>query len=693
MSGTAQQQATRAHIRPSAPHPAWAQTAQQQAATEYIRPSGQRPAWAIFPVNERKSPITAHGFNDATRDPDQIMAWWMAHPSANIGIPTGEINGIVVIDVDKNHAPGVDGEDTLQGLEAGAMGKLPETVEVLTPNGGRHLYFKYPANAKKPIKSVTGPKMTRPIQGIDIRANGGYVVAPPSILAETGKSWEWELSSDPIDTPLAELPAPWVQWITFQQEWPWDKWPRKIEQGARNETLFSFTASMRAQSYPEDKMAKELRAYNALACKPPLDGSELTKILQSVLKYPAGTSLQQMGIKQQRPRMTVEALTDEIHKRGWDVRHNVISGEYETIGKTASGRTINPDDLVTLLHDGLGDTYRGATLDAIRQYVGYIAREHAYNPVIEYISAATWDGVDRLPEVYDLLGITGDQLSMALTRKWLLQCVALLYNDQDNPYGAAGCLVLNGPQGAGKTSFFRHLALRDVWFGEGLSIDDHDKDTTRRIITRWISELGEVESTLKSDVEKLKAFITSTTDRYRLPYGREDTVALRRTSMCATCNSDRYLIDPTGNRRWWSIPLTQTIPYAAIQELDALQVWAQINAMIYPMTRAQRSECYQLSQAEQQALATRNGDFTKFVKAQTEVEDILTQYRERKSSAPVSEMTVSEFKDTWAEYLRPYSAQQISAALRACGVEIKRTKTGAKLAISDWLASHGENDM
>jgi putative DNA primase/helicase len=286
--------------------------------------------------------------------------------------------------------------------------------------------------------------------------------------------------------------------------------------------------------------------------------------------------------KSAKTRLTIEALAEELAMRGIAVKYNLINCEYEIMGRTDAGFTMSQDDLLARMHNALTDLYKGATFETLAAYINFIAREHRYNPVLEALEAVTWDGVDRLPQLYALMGLEADSLSQALVRKWLMQSVALLFNDAADPFGADGCLVLNGAQGAGKTSLFRHLALRDAWFGEGLTVNDRDKDTTRRIVTTWIAELGEVESTLKSDISALKAFVSASIDHYRLPYGRADVVAPRMTSLCATCNSDRYLIDPTGNRRWWSVPFSRMIPRAELVALDALQRWAQIFAEVAP---------------------------------------------------------------------------------------------------------------
>ena len=549
-----------------------------------------------------------------------------------------------MLDVDKNHTPGVDGEETLKELEA-KLGPLPETVEVLTPSGGRHLYFKYPAGEYDFRNYHDNENKTLP--GIDIRANGGYVVAPPSKF--NGCNYEWEVSSYPNECDMAELPEAWKQWLIGLCA----KFilPEAAPQGTRNDTLFKYGASLRAKgTAPEEIRAKSREAL------------ELVDGAAGVAEAAAGHL------------RNLAALASELQARGYIVRYNVITAEYETTGRTEAGRVMSQDDLITVLHDALTNNYKGVTFDTLAQYVSYLARENEYNPVLELLRRTKWDGRDRIPELYALIGVENDTLSQKLILRWLYQTVALLYNDAADPFGADGCLVFNGPQGVGKTSLLRHLAMRDAWFGEGCSIDDRDKDTTRRVHTKWISEFGELESTLKSDISKLKAFVSAGVDRYRLPYGKADIVAARHTSLAATCNSERYLIDPTGNRRWWSVPITRTIKRTELEALDALQLWAQIFQQIDPLDYHAKAASFRLAEGEREQLAQRNGAYEKPLKGQIEVEDILAQAE--RDNLPVKEMTVSEFKAQWPA-LKNYAANQISAALKACKIELTRKKNGS----------------
>lgn len=372
-------------------------------------------------------------------------------------------------------------------------------------------------------------------------------------------------------------------------------------------------------------------------------------------------------------RLTLEEFDSILQATGFSVRLNLITGRYDTEGKTPKGRPAELDDLVAMFQDRLTDYYKGVSTKLLEQDIAFLAREHQYNPILEWLQTVTWDGVDRIQQVYELLGITDDELSKTLVYKWLLQAVALLFNGENGqkPFGAEGCLTLKGEQGCGKTSFFRHIGLD--WFGEGKAIDDRDKDTKRRVVTKWITELGEVETTLKSDLEDLKNFITAKEDEYRLPYGRDDVRQPRRASMCATCNSDRYLIDTTGNRRWWTVPINRMIPWKDINALDASQLWAQIYAIVAPLPYDQKGDCFRLTEDEQNQLAIRNGDYEKPSKGQDEVADILA--RADRDGLRWQEMTISEFKSLWP-VLHPYGSGVIGTALKRCGITSRHTKRG-----------------
>jgi hypothetical protein len=130
---------------------------------------------AVFPLGPRtKTPATKRGFYDATTNPETIRRFWRV-TDRNIGIATGAMSGIWILDID----PG--GEDRLGRLEA-EHGTLPPTRNVITGSGGRHLWFKY----TEPMQCSAG----RVAPQIDVRGDLGYCVAPPSIH-ENGYRYEW----------------------------------------------------------------------------------------------------------------------------------------------------------------------------------------------------------------------------------------------------------------------------------------------------------------------------------------------------------------------------------------------------------------------------------------------------------------------------------------------------------------------
>ncbi len=144
----------------------------------------------VFPCEPGgKRPLTYNGFWDATTDAPSVTAWWRRWPDANVGVPTGERSGLLVLDIDSD----AGGPDSLVLLER-ANGQLPRTAKARTGGGGMHVFFKYPAGEM--VRNSAG----RLGPGLDVRGEGGYVVVPPS---RTQIAYEW------LDkAPLAE--ATWL---------------------------------------------------------------------------------------------------------------------------------------------------------------------------------------------------------------------------------------------------------------------------------------------------------------------------------------------------------------------------------------------------------------------------------------------------------------------------------------------------
>ncbi len=145
--------------------------------------------WPVFPCHRDKTPATTHGFRDATTDPDRIRRWWAGHPHDSIGVACGPA-GLVVIDIDV--AKG--GLASWQRLKA-AHGIDDETLTSLTGGGGWHLLYRVPERFRgRNSAGKLGP-------GVDVRANGGYIIVPPS-GHPSGREYVWDPDRGHLDPIL-----------------------------------------------------------------------------------------------------------------------------------------------------------------------------------------------------------------------------------------------------------------------------------------------------------------------------------------------------------------------------------------------------------------------------------------------------------------------------------------------------------
>lgn len=239
---------------------------------------------AVFPIKPKgKEPLTAHGFKDATWNTQQIESWWTQWPSANIGIATGSRSGgILVIDLDIDENRGIDGRETLKAWEA-EYGKLPENTWLsITGRGGYHYFYRIQGE----IKNRAGL-----YDGVDIRGDGGYIVAPPSIHPN-GRGYEWE--QGPEDGPLAEADGKVMEFLSgksFENLGQPFEVPDQIPEGERTNTLMRLLCSQQAKGLSDEAIRAAIRAENEAKCSPPLTDEELEKTVFPALKrYQKGTA-------------------------------------------------------------------------------------------------------------------------------------------------------------------------------------------------------------------------------------------------------------------------------------------------------------------------------------------------------------------------------------------------------------------
>lgn len=205
-----------------------------------------------------------------------------------------------------------------------------------------------------------------------------------------------------------------------------------------------------------------------------------------------------------------------------------------------------------------------------------IAIQHAYHPVRDKLAGIQWDGVDRLPCVTDcLVGETPVALKRLLFERWAIGAVQAVIAEV--PSSQQGVLVLQGNQGLGKTRWLESMTpgVKGAHLG-GEQLDPHSVDSVRKVTAAWICELGELDGTFKRDMPALQAFITRADDTYRIPYATTGRKYARRAAFTATVNNPEYLTNTHGNRRWFTISVTQMLP---LDGIDMWQFWAQMAQM------------------------------------------------------------------------------------------------------------------
>lgn len=233
--------------------------------------------WSVIPVRPRdKRPLLRWQlYQHQHAAPEEVRAWFARWPDANIGVVTGAISALVVMDVDPQHG----GAQGLAELER-EHGPLPATVESATGGGGRHLYFAHPGGV---VHNTVGL-----VAGIDIRGDGGYVVAPPSTHA-SGTRYRWRDGHGPGERGVADMPD-WLQhrltgsgrraghslahWRALVRE--------GVGEGERNNTVASFSGHLLCHGVDPGVVQELLLCWNAVRCRPPLSDDEVIRTVESI---------------------------------------------------------------------------------------------------------------------------------------------------------------------------------------------------------------------------------------------------------------------------------------------------------------------------------------------------------------------------------------------------------------------------
>ena len=334
------------------------------------------------------------------------------------------------------------------------------------------------------------------------------------------------------------------------------------------------------------------------------------KIINDLKSYKIDLSIYQ------GKKLSLEALIDILDFNKITVRDNEITKDVEITGLPTIYSNDSPEKKLPIILKNICDKYNiKCTIKDIENELILISDINRYNPMADILTKNEWDGQDRFPILFEVLGIS-DNLSKTLIRKWFWQTTMIVFNTLENPFGIDGVLTLQGPQGIGKTRFIRNIAMNSKWFKEGAIIDLNIKDSIIEATKGFIVEVGELDNTLRKKQSAVKAFLSNTMDEVRIPYGHKSIKKPRRTSFCATVNPQEFLIDDTGNRRFWVIPVTSIDN----DKLEALgkewckQLWIQAYNEV-----KDNPQSFRLTPAERLELNKKNNNFMDFSKGEEEI--------------------------------------------------------------------------
>ncbi len=566
--------------------------------------------WHVFPCsNKNKQPLTKNGFHVATTDEKTIREWWTKWPNAMIGVACGK-SGIVVIDIDiKDNR---NGALTWESIKTENI----VSVEQKTQSGGRQIILKAsPNQSLKQGADVNG------YHGIDIRNKGGYIIVAPSVMLSKNK-YEWLVDQSPFDMDPVETPD-WVVTL-FGDEGKRTRFeiPAKTKAGSRDTTVFKMACSLKSRNdMPFDQVLAAVRAYNQTQCDPPLDDSIVIKKVESAFSYKDIPLEMVEGLEElydDKPSQLEYSTVDDIQRLNskdvkWDYvktkkneekklatsfrnmlnilrvsqdlyniyRFNEFSKDIDIVKyhkwmnkSVYPGKTVDDEDIMDL-KGYLSDKYGfQPSTTTIHEAVTTNALKHSYNPVKMYLKALKWDGVERLGSwLVDYCG--AEDSAYTRTVGWLTLVAACARIDRP------GCkydymTIFEGDQGIGKSQAVSILG--GEWGGE-VNLMAKDKDTVDKMRGKWIIEVPEMVAFKKQEIEALKQFISYPKDRVRTAYARRSKDFPRQCIFICTLNPSvsGYLIDDTGNRRFWPVLMSQIDLPCLRRDKDQLfaEAWIQ----------------------------------------------------------------------------------------------------------------------
>ncbi len=554
-----------------------------------------------------KHPRTREGFKDATLDKKQITDWWMENPDANIGLVPWP-SGLIILDIDPRNG----GTESLAELES-KYGLLPDSARVYTGGGGFHYYFTLPTGVDKVPSRVLRP-------GVELKAMGGYVLAPPSTHLSVwlgaarpecgnGYMWDPDRGDHMVDAPfwLIESPPPGkvyersgrppiegVLGSAFVHAGmsgrmlgtdkvavacPWASEHTSGEEYDSSTVVFGPSAGSNLGYFycsHSHCAGRTIRDVLAALPKESVDHAkgavpQATRALSSVAgeEWEKHLARQNSGLITKDPgnlQLLIENLPEWKGALALDESKGKLVWRSDIINR--KGRELRDGDYIDVGH--WFRMQRGVSFrkEVITDVLLHTASKAAFNSLLDHLMA--------LPVGEGLLSnwlvrycnAEDTEYTRKVGRWWLISAMARAFDPGSQ---VDHCLVLEGDQGAGKSTLLRLLG--GDWY-DGTPPRFESTDAMMSFQGVWIRELAELAGTSRTEFATIKAILTERVDRFRPPYGRHMVESPRRCVFCASVNpGEDYVRDASGARRFWPVRL---LPGRAInlslfaKERDAL---------------------------------------------------------------------------------------------------------------------------
>ncbi len=331
-----------------------------------------------------------------------------------------------------------------------------------------------------------------------------------------------------------------------------------------------------------DKETKKQYKASVSSNSAPLD-SNIAEVLQMLdYKVEYDNDGNEKGRKLQQTVRNFEIIMDNDSRFSGKIKFDEFSRQEYLMGEIpweseACNRAWGSHDdaaLYSIIQTDYGMKNRNDYFDAIKN----VSMRNKFHPVRDILDSLEFDGKEHIRSLLpDYLGVEDTEYSYQVMRLWMLGAVARVYEP--------GCkfdytMIFTGPQGLGKSTFLKMMALNDSWFNDSLDSLDSDK-AAQSLMGSWIVELAELKSLARTagGVESVKRFLTAVQDKYRVPYERRADIFLRQCVFAGTTNKSDFLQDETGNRRFLIIqtgvnkPTKSLFAPGAIEDMKA--AWAQ----------------------------------------------------------------------------------------------------------------------